>query len=78
MGRSHLVRIAAAALLAAVAGHGVRLLVLAAHPVLIALCVAGTFAVVYIALAYVLRLEEARAFVGAFVGAMQRRLGRVT
>ena len=73
IGRSHLVRTAAAALLAAVAGHGVHLLVLTLHPVLIAACVAATFGTVYIGMAYVLELDEAR----AFTGALRRTLRRV-
>ncbi len=72
VGRSHLVRIATAAALGAVAGHAVHLLVLAQHPVLIAVCVSGAFGVVYIGLAYALGLEEAR----AFMGALRRRVRR--
>ena len=65
VGGGCLARIAAAALVGAAAGHGVHLLVAPQHPVLIALCVAGTFGLVYLGLAFFLGLEEARALVNA-------------
>ena len=72
VGRSHLVRTASAGLLAAAAGHAMHILVLALHPILIALCVVSVFGAVYVGLAYALGLDEAR----AFIGALRRRAGR--
>jgi putative peptidoglycan lipid II flippase len=59
-GASALARMFAAALIAAGAGHGVRIGLAGLHPALIAAGVVGAFGVVYFALTSAFRLEEAR------------------
>jgi putative peptidoglycan lipid II flippase len=71
-GAGHLARMFGAALVAAAAGYGVRALVPALHPVLIAALVVAAFGLVYVALARLLGLEEAR----ALTDSIRRRLLR--
>ena len=71
-GMGELVRMFAAALLAAAAGFGASQLAAAWHPLPAAGLVAGVFGVTYMAAAHALGLAEAR----AFTGTLRRRFGR--
>jgi len=71
-GAGQLVRMFAAALLAAAAGHGVRLATASLHPLMVAAAVVAAFGLTYLAAARVLGLAEAR----AFVDSLRRRARR--
>jgi putative peptidoglycan lipid II flippase len=66
-----LARLFAAALAAAAAGHGTRVLLEDLHPLLLALLVTATFGVVYFCAAWTLGLSEARV---VFASVLRRRL----
>jgi len=72
-GGGYLVRMFAAALLAAVAGYGVSLLAEPMHPLPAALLVAAVFGVVYLTATLLFGLDEARAFSDALARRIRRK-----
>jgi putative peptidoglycan lipid II flippase len=71
-GAARLAKTFGAAIVAAAAGHGVRLTAVGLHPLLLAVIVVVVFGAVYFAVARVLGLEEA----GAALAALRRRARR--
>jgi putative peptidoglycan lipid II flippase len=72
VGASRLARTFGAALVAAAAGHGARLVASGLHPLLLAVIVAAVFGAIYLAVARLLALEEARSMLVA-LGRRARR-----
>lgn len=72
-GGSQLARMFGAALVAAAAGYGVRVVAGGSHPVLVAALVVGVFGVVYFAVARMLGLAEARVVLDSLVRRIKRR-----
>ncbi|HEU4625265.1 MAG TPA: murein biosynthesis integral membrane protein MurJ [Steroidobacteraceae bacterium] len=72
-GASELSRMFAAALIAAAAGYAVRLAAPALHPLLAAAVVMGVFGIVYLVVARMLGLAEARVFVDSLKRRARRR-----
>jgi putative peptidoglycan lipid II flippase len=73
IGGSHLARMFIAALAAAAASHATRIAMPTLHPLLTAAIVMGVFALVYLALACALRLEEAQVFLQSLTRRLLRR-----
>jgi putative peptidoglycan lipid II flippase len=71
-GASRLAKMFGAALVAAAAGYGLKLAISGLHPLALAFVVTAAFGAVYFAAAHSLRIDEARAFVGALVRRLRR------
>ena len=71
IGAGELARVLGAALAGAAAGYGVQILAAGLHPLLVAALVVAAFGVVYLGLAHLLGVSEAR----AFAGLLFRRVG---
>jgi hypothetical protein len=56
----------------AAAGYGLKLAISGLHPLALAFVVTAAFGAVYFAAAHSLRIDEARAFVGALVRRLRR------
>jgi len=72
VGASRLARTFGAALVAAAAGYGARLVASGLHPLLLAVIVAAVFGAIYFTVARLLALEEARSMLVA-LGRRARR-----
>lgn len=72
-GAPQLAQMFGSALVAAAAGHGVRVAAGGSHPVLVAALVVGVFGVVYFAVARMLGLAEARVVLDSVVRRIKRR-----
>ena len=72
-GMSHLIRMFGAALIAALAGYGVKLATAGMHHITVAVLVVGTYGVVYLAAARVLNLDEATVFMDSALRRLRRR-----
>ncbi len=70
---SNLVRMFAAALIAAAVGYGVRLATGGMHHITVAVLVVGTFGVVYFAVARALNLHEAQVVMDSVLRRLRRR-----
>jgi putative peptidoglycan lipid II flippase len=72
-GSSHLLRMFGAAIIAGAAGYGVKLALGPMHPILVAALVLGTFGVLYLGLARVMGLSEAKVVMDAVMRRVRRR-----
>jgi putative peptidoglycan lipid II flippase len=72
-GATRLAKAFGAAVVAAAAGHGVRLLASGVHPLLLAVIVVAAFGAIYFTVARLLKLEEASAALAAFRRRARRR-----
>ena len=72
-GLSHLARMFGAALIAGVAGYGVKVAVGPLHPIIVAVLVLGTFGAVYFGVARVMGLSEAKVVMDSLLRRVRRR-----
>jgi putative peptidoglycan lipid II flippase len=72
-GMSHLVRMFAAAAVAAAAGYGVRIAAQGMHHIVVALLVVGVFGIIYFGVARALKLHEAQVVMDSVLRRFRRR-----